>query len=515
MAYLFSLLAPLTTLLVGFPDARGWLLDHWQSEEYSHSVLIPFVGTFLTLVNQSERGPIPVVSRYWGAALILLATLMLFLAHYGQMVSLYGYALLAMSYGVFVLVSGWNTFKKNWPAMLILIFMVPLPTVLFDGMSNYLQLVSSHIGAWLIDLVGISVHLEGNVIDLGSRKLQVVDACSGLRYLLPLMTLAFIVAVLHRAPAWRRIVLFLSSIPITIIMNSLRIALIAVLSEYAGIDATTGLMHDFEGWLMFMAAFGPLLLLVWVMSRLAGEKRGWSELLDIPPITLRDLYADTTRTFSSAEKTGLGLVAVGMISLALAPQFLPSRPHTEVKRESFSSFPMQLGNWNGRHLDMEAVYLGALPWNDYLWTEYTHPQGARTTLYIPFFDSLYKDSYTHNPRVCLPGNGWKIDKPTVKLIEDQRLAGQHKMEVNRIEATIADKRMLVYYWFQHKGQVITNQEIVKPILMWNSLTEGRTDGALVRLMLDLDTVSDLRTADALLEDMTIHLMPVLPRFVPD
>src|SRR5262249_26046140 len=112
----------------------------------------------------------------------------------------------------------------------------------------------------------------------------------------------------------------------------------------------------------------------------------------------------------------------------------------------------------------------------------------------------------------LPGNGWVIEEEGVKDVMGMRETGL--IRVNRLVATIEGKKHIVYYWFQHKGQVITNQHMVKPVLLWNSLTEGRMDGALVRLVLRMDSVPNVAAADAALEDMTQQLRQVLPRFVP-
>ena len=104
--------------------------------------------------------------------------------------------------------------------LFFLVFMIPLPNFLLNNLSTKLQLISSELGVAVIRLFDISVYLEGNVIDLGVYKLQVVEACSGLNYLFPLMSLSFIMADLYKAPFWKRAIVFLSSIPITIIMNS-------------------------------------------------------------------------------------------------------------------------------------------------------------------------------------------------------------------------------------------------------------------------------------------------------
>src|ERR1039457_5061617 len=138
--------------------------------------------------------------------------------------------------------------------------MVPLPEFLYQNVSAELQLLSSEIGVWFIRLFGISVYLEGNVIDLGAYRLQVAEACSGLRYLFPLMIIGFLVAYFFKTAFWKRALLFLSSIPITILMNSLRIGAIWLMVEHWGESMEEVSVHEFQGWVVFMAS-GALLVL--------------------------------------------------------------------------------------------------------------------------------------------------------------------------------------------------------------------------------------------------------------
>ena len=107
-------------------------------------------------------------------------------------------------------------------------------------LSFRLQLISSELGVFFIRLFQVPVYLEGNVIDLGTYKLQVVEACSGLRYLYPLLSLGFLAAYLFQAPLWQRVVVFLSTIPITIVMNSFRIGMVGVLVDRWGPNKRTG-----------------------------------------------------------------------------------------------------------------------------------------------------------------------------------------------------------------------------------------------------------------------------------
>src|SRR5262249_37333932 len=122
--------------------------------------------------------------------------------------------------GITLCIGGFPLLRVAFIPIVFLLFAIPLPYFIDSVLSWRLQLISSELGVAFIKLFGIPVFLEGNVIDLGQYKLQVVEACSGLRYLYPLLSLGFLAAYLFQAPLWKRAIVFLSTIPITIIMNS-------------------------------------------------------------------------------------------------------------------------------------------------------------------------------------------------------------------------------------------------------------------------------------------------------
>src|SRR5262249_11465682 len=147
----------------------------------------------------------------------------------------------------------------------------------------------SRIGVAIVRLFGISVFLEGNVIDLGIYKLEVAEACNGLRYLFPLMTLGFLFAYFFKAGWWKRVFLFLSSIPIAILMNSLRIGVIGVMVDRWGTKMAEGFLHDFQGWSVFMVSVGVMILEMIALSRVGGARQPWRQLfgVEFPPPRVR------------------------------------------------------------------------------------------------------------------------------------------------------------------------------------------------------------------------------------
>ena len=182
--------------------------------------------------------------------------------------------------GVVLAFLGWRGTAVVWAPLVFLVFMIPLPDFLQIKLSAQMQLISSVLGVALIRLMDISVFLEGNLIDLGAYKLQVAEACSGLRYLFPLMSFGFLIAYLYNAPVWRRAVVFLSTIPITILMNSFRVGVIGILVEYYGVEMAEGFLHDFEGWVVFMLCCATLFLEIWGLDRLTSNRRGLYQMFN-------------------------------------------------------------------------------------------------------------------------------------------------------------------------------------------------------------------------------------------
>ncbi len=184
--------------------------------------------------------------------------------------------------GALLLISfGWRTGRQFWAPVLHLVYMLPLPGALYYGLSTYLQGVSSELGVYFLHALRVPVFLEGNIIDLGSYKLQVAEACSGLRYLFPILSFSYVFAVLYRGPVWHKVVLLLAAAPITVLMNSVRIAVAGVIVRQWGVSHVEGFTHFFEGWVIFLISVALLWMLAWILMRLRGTHRSVFEALDL------------------------------------------------------------------------------------------------------------------------------------------------------------------------------------------------------------------------------------------
>ncbi len=255
------------------------MIQRWEgSEEYGYGFMIPFIAAFLVWQRKDKLSQLDFSGSWVGVALLLGGLLVLFAGQLSTLHSVTQYGFLLSLMGGAYSLMGWKAFRVILVPLLLLFLMVPLPPFLYNNLSSQLQLISSQIGVEVIRLFGISVFLEGNVIDLGTYKLQVVEACSGLRYLFPLVSLSIIAAYFYRDAVWKRFVVVLSSIPITVFMNSFRIGVIGVLVEYGGPKQAEGFLHYFEGWVVFMGCVGLLLVEIWVLSRLGSDRKSFGEI---------------------------------------------------------------------------------------------------------------------------------------------------------------------------------------------------------------------------------------------
>jgi exosortase D (VPLPA-CTERM-specific) len=364
---------------------------------------------------------------------------------------------------------------------------------------------------WFIRLFDISVFVEGNVIDLGGYKLQVAEACDGLRYLFPLMTMGFIMAYLFKVAMWKRVVLFLSTIPVTILMNSFRIGTIGVMVEHWGQSMAEGFLHDFQGWAVFMTSAGVLLLEMMLLARVGKNRRPWREVFGLDAAEAIDRNAPAVNRAAPAPFIASAVVVTVFAAGVLV---MPERVEAVQPRESFFAFPNQIETWTGRRSVMEQVYLDALKLDDYIMADYVRGGREAVNFYVAWYDSQRAGQSAHSPRSCLPGGGWRmtqisqIDVPQVQV-------GGHALRANRVQIELGNRKQLVYYWFQQRGRVITNEYLVKWYLFVDSLTKRRTDGALVRLVTPLAIGESAESADQRLAEFASKVAPRLERYIPD
>jgi exosortase D (VPLPA-CTERM-specific) len=505
------LLVALALIFVLALDSLQYMVSLWSSkEEYGYAYLLPAISAFMAWQRRDQLAALPFRGSWIGVALLFGGLLLAFLGELSTLYIVVQYAVLLMIAALVLAFTGWPGFRQLAMPLLLLAFIIPLPNFLYQSISAQSQLLSSQLGVALIKVFGISVFLDGNIIDLGSYKLLVAEACNGLRYLFPLMALGFIAAYFFNAAWWKRAIVFVSTIPITILMNSFRIGMIGILVEHGGRSMAEGFLHDFEGWVIFMLCTGVLVGEMWLLVRVGRNRRTLREsfAIDLPPRRPGGMAA-RVRPMPAPFYAALALVAVAFTLFAS----LPDRHDDVQRRDDFAGFPMTVEQWQGRQDALDALTLHALKLNDYLLADYVGADKRPLNMYVAYYASQRKGESVHSPRSCIPGGGWEITSLSESSVP--ATAAGKQLRVNRVVIERAGERQLVYYWFQQRGRIVTNEYLVKWFLFWDALTRNRTDGALVRLMTNVGPGGDIAEAERRLAAFASAIGPRLSSYVPD
>jgi exosortase D (VPLPA-CTERM-specific) len=355
--------------------------------------------------------------------------------------------------------------------------------------------------------------LEGNVIDLGNYQLEVAEACSGLRYLFPLMTLAFIIAYLFRGAFWKRTAIFVSSIPITVVMNSLRIGFIGITVEHWGPGMAEGILHDFEGWVVFMLSTGAVLVVAFLLSQVGRSKVPWSQAFAFGPARASAAEPRAEATSQPIPRAFMAAAVLVLVGAALDAT-VPPPTITFPERDSFAGFPTDLGGWVGKRDVLQAVYLDKLNLDDYVLADFREADGGPpVNFYSAYYQTQDNTRAIHSPHDCIPGGGWEITRFEERIIPATPSTPSFK--ANRAIVQLGDHRQIVYYWFDERGRQFTSEYAARWYLFWDALTRHRTDGALVRFVASVPPGGNESDIDARIMRLAARIEPSLSRYVPN
>lgn len=262
---LIAAYAPILTLLV-----NNWIID----EDMGHGFFVPVVAAYIAWQKRDELFTGPYRPNRWGLVLIAWGAAQCYAATLGAELFLARTAFIISLAGVILYLGGTRTAKALWFPIFLLLFMVPIPAIIYNQITFPLQLFATRVAETALSLLGFPVLREGNVLELASQKLSVVEACSGIRSLLSLSFLALIYAQFFDHRGWMRWVLLIATVPIAVVANSSRVTLTGILSEFKP-ELAHGFFHSASGWVIFMVA---VILLVafhrsldWFLRRRAHE----------------------------------------------------------------------------------------------------------------------------------------------------------------------------------------------------------------------------------------------------
>jgi exosortase D (VPLPA-CTERM-specific) len=373
-----------------------------------------------------------------------------------------------------------------------------------------------------IRLFDIATVRKGNIIELlpqgatQSVNLEVVEACSGIRSLMTLVTLSLVLAYFTRtkrssanyswkkiffcADSFRAILLMLAAIPIAVITNAARVTATGVITFYYGRQAAEGFLHSFSGWLVYLVALALLFLLNIFLKKIFGVSNSSETKTDFP---------------ASAHMVSSGKVFVVVVALLIsvvAITWIDRRGETAVPRNELRLLPATLGDWRqqGNDIRFSEETESILNANDYVMRDYYSPAGMHSNIYVGYYSTQRTGATYHSPQNCLPGAGWEMTEPgTVQITKPDG----ETFKANRFILVTGNRREVLIYWYQGRGRKTASEYEDKLNTIFDSFSRRRSDGAMVRVMTTIGNSQEVSESAAL--DIAGQLAAEISPFVPD
>lgn len=260
--------------LILYRDVLHKLILDWLSDpNYSHGFIIPVFSLYLlwrrkTLIIELYRRKDP---NFQGLIVITVGLMILVLGKAGSELFTQRFSIIIVIMGIVLLFFGKEMLKATVSAIVFLIFMIPLPYILYDSIAFPLKLLASDLATTTLTFFHIPVYREGNIIHLARTTLEVADACSGIRSLYSLFALGFVLAVTMLKGNIQRILLLMAVLPITVLANSSRVIGTGILAHKYGVQVAEGFFHEFAGLLIFIVSFVLLGLTCKLLSLFSVE----------------------------------------------------------------------------------------------------------------------------------------------------------------------------------------------------------------------------------------------------
>jgi exosortase len=226
----------------------------WHDPNFSHGFFVPLFSAFVVWQERQRFAAVAPRPSWSGLALVCSALFFLIVGQMGAELFLARSSLVLLLGGIVVLLLGWGALRVFLFPWAFLVLMIPIPSILLNQITFPLQLLASRVAAMVLPLAGVPILREGNIINLPSMALEVAEACSGIRSLMSLVTLAIIYGYLMEKRIWVRILLACASVPIAVVANSVRIIGTGLLVQYWDPEMAEGYFHASWGWIIFVVS---------------------------------------------------------------------------------------------------------------------------------------------------------------------------------------------------------------------------------------------------------------------
>ncbi|MCU1325448.1 MAG: eight transrane protein EpsH [Bryobacterales bacterium] len=263
------------------PVVRALVAQWYNDPDMGHGFFVPAIAAYIAWQLKDRVAGVAPEPNIWGLLLVIWGGLQLYIATLGAELFLARTAIVFSIIGAVLLIGGTRYARIFAFPLFLLFFMVPIPAVIYSQLTFPLQMIASQVAEVAIGLSGIPVIREGNILELAEQKLNVVEACSGIRSLLTLTFLSLVYGYFAEKKSWIRAALFFSTIPIAIAANAGRVTMTGILANFKP-ELAEGLFHEAQGWVIFMIAFAMLAVVHQIFVRIDRLANGRSTILVEP-----------------------------------------------------------------------------------------------------------------------------------------------------------------------------------------------------------------------------------------
>jgi exosortase D (VPLPA-CTERM-specific) len=494
------------------------IVNTWLTNpDYSYGFLVPVISTYFLWDKRATLRDLRVRGS-WEILPILVFFVLLSL--YGILGSSGNIARPAIPILIILFVAfcfGIKTVKRLALPLGFLIFMVPLPAILDRTIGLYLKSLSSKLGGVLLRTSGMSVHVSGNIIDLGITQLQVVDACSGLRFVFPMFALGIVYAHFFERVAWKKVICVLATIPIAILTNVLRITVTGILTNKYGTDMAEGFFHGFSGWAIFMVALVFLFVLGRFLSLFPPRSRVYSRH------PAHQESPEGNSTIKNHGGSGPFLISVCLL-LVVGMVSLNTKAFPALKiRGGLESFPLSFGDWRGKREYIDPDIITRSGAEEAFSSQYQNGKLDSVSVYFGYRATAFleNENFFHSPTVCLPAGGWKVKGISRHKIENVPIF--QNLTITKMIVEYLGMRHLVYFWFQTKDKATYNKNINRFHLALHALKGDNTHDFFIRLITPIKeskassqtSANVMKAAEHVLDTFTREMMEELIKFLED
>ena len=518
-----DLLIPLAVLLLAacwsllFLSSMSGLLMRWGGGDDSYCYFVPFIFLYMVFLARKQILQFEPRKLWPGFAVLASAVLLFLVGRLGALETLVYFSIWLSLTGIILLIFGVRSLKVLGLPLLVLLFIVPAPAFISRLLSFNLRLLSSAIAVKLLHVLGTPAFREGNIIDLGTLKLEVADACSGLRYLFPTILMALVWGYLFSKELLERIFLVVLAVPISILVNALRLVIQPFLVQYISPAFGEGFYHEFFGWLVFIFSAILLFSLSRLLTRIIRPRTGVTTHgagASAPPVDSHAAPPAAPEPTTQARRLRPLHIAVAAL-IFLSAHFADARlatPRPAPQRTSFKNFAVNFSDWEGQRVYLDSKTLSNLWADDYLCLALRNRRtGNDLQLLVSWYSNQTALHTAHAPVSCLLGSGWYLKKSV--LLPSKPMDGRD-FPLEQMLMEKGGQSLLSNFWFQGRGRVITGEYANKAYLFWDAVTKRRTDGALVRAEMSLAPGQSLADAQKIMDEFLAQLKKTLKPYIP-